>query len=76
MVKRVAAGVLWFYAIASVWNGVALATGWPAAAGFALGALAAIVVWSDPLHVLATPPAAEARPADRPTGLGALAPRD
>jgi hypothetical protein len=76
MVKRIAAGVLWFYAVASVWNGVALASGWPAAAGFVLGALVAIVVWSDPLHVLAPPPAARVRPAARPTGLGALDPRD
>ena len=72
MVKRAAAGILWFYATASIWNGVALASGWPAAPGFVLGALVAIVVWSDPLHVLAPTPAAQTQPADRPTGLGAL----
>jgi hypothetical protein len=73
MVKRVVAGVLWFYTVASIWNGIALASGWPAAAGLVLGALVAVVVWADPLHVL-TPPASasEARAAERPARIGAL----
>jgi hypothetical protein len=73
MVKRVVAGVLWFYTVASIWNGIALASGWPAAAGLVLGALVAVVVWADPLHLLAPPlSGSEARPAERRAGVGAL----
>jgi hypothetical protein len=74
MLKRVAAAVLWFYAVASVWNGLAMASGWPAAAGFLLGALVAIVVVADPLHILAPSPASRPRPAQRATAVGALEP--
>ena len=75
MLKPVAAAVLWFYAVASIWNGLAMESGWPAAAGFLLGVLVAVVVVAGPLHILGPSRAARARPAEKPTAVGALEPR-
>ena len=72
MVKRVAAAILWFYAVASVWNGMAMGSDLPAVAGFALGAFVAIVVWADPLHVFAPSSSVARMPGDHSAAFGVL----
>ena len=72
MVKRFVAGILWFYAVASMWNGVALSSGAPGAAGLLLGALVAVVIWSEAWRLLR--PARRESPADLPSAATALDP--
>lgn len=50
MVKRVASGVLWFFAVTWGWNWVALMSGLPSFFGLVLGATVGAFVWADPLH--------------------------
>jgi hypothetical protein len=50
MKKRALAGVLWFLAAAYMWNLVATIGGVSTAPAVLVGAVAAIVVWGDPLH--------------------------
>ena len=49
MAKRILASVLWFMAIAYLWNLVALYTGLPQAPGIVLGLAAAVLYGGDPL---------------------------
>jgi hypothetical protein len=71
VVKRVVAGVLWFYTVASLWNGLVLATGVLSGFGLLLGALVAVVVWSNPTRMLWAV-ARRQESADRPTRVAAL----
>jgi hypothetical protein len=73
VVKRIVAGILWFYTVASVWNGIALLTGAPGGAGVLFGALVAIVVWSNAWRVLG-PTRRESQSADRPATATAFDP--
>jgi hypothetical protein len=74
MAKRAAAGILWSYVTMSLWNGVALASEWPAAMGVVLGALVCGMVWWDPVRVFSSSPALPRR-APRPPAMRALDPQ-
>jgi hypothetical protein len=54
MMKRLTTSVLWFFTVATAWNFVVLAADAPSGAGALLGAVAATLVWFDPLGLLAS----------------------
>ena len=52
MKKRVLAAVLWFMAVAYLWNFVAMIAGVSTAPAFLAGFAAALFVYGDPLHMI------------------------
>jgi hypothetical protein len=50
MGKRTFASVLWFLAVGSAWNYLAMVSDLPSSIGLALGAAVAVLVWVDPLR--------------------------
>jgi uncharacterized membrane protein len=58
MIKRTAAGALWFFTVATGWNFAVLAWDLPSIVGIALGASVALFVWADPGHLIWERPSA------------------
>ena len=59
MNKRVAAGVLWFFAAWYAWNIIAMIVGLSDAPGPVFGLLAALLLAGDPLRQIWTKPTSE-----------------
>lgn len=52
MIKRVAAGLMWFYVVWVAWNMVAWITGWTVFAGPVVATAAAAFIAVDPMHAI------------------------